>query len=113
MGFCIPLFSFLSKIYVTVFTFFTKLFFGGEGIQAVLITMLVSSVIIYLYTKYLGKVGAILMIIVGVAGAAFSAGTTLSLTILGFVLMFVSSNAKIIVGLNVLVFVLYLLCYSI
>ena len=110
MVFCIPLLSFLAKIYVTIFTFFIKLFTGSEGTTAVLITMVVSSVILYFYTKMLGKLGGIIMIVLGIAGAAFSAGTTLGLTVLGFVLTFVSGEAKVIVGLNVLAFVLYLLC---
>jgi len=112
MGFCLPVFSFLAKIYVTIFTFFTKIFVGSEGIEAILIAMVVSSVIIYLYTKFLGKIGGILMIVIGVAGAAFSAGTTLALTVVGFILAFVSSNAMVLVGLNVLIFVLHLLCTS-
>lgn len=111
-AFCVPLLSVVANIYVTVFTFFVKLFTGADGIQPVLIAMAFSSVLIYLYVKFLGKIGGILMIVIGVAGAAFSAGTTLGLTILGFVLAFVSKKAELIVVLNVLIFVLYLLCYS-
>lgn len=110
MAFCIPVISSLAKFYVSVFTFFLKFFIPLEGITLTLAALVISSGLIFLFGKMLGRLGGILLMVIGIIGAFFSAGTTLIITAIGTVLFFYGRATNLIVLLNILFFGLAILC---
>jgi hypothetical protein len=110
MGYCIPIISALSKIYVDVWTFFLKFFIHLNGVSLVLAGLLISSVLLFISLKILGKLGGFMLILIGIIGAFFSFGTSLIISVIGFVLLIFGESANLILIGNILVFILAIIC---
>lgn len=80
--------------------------FEGGALTAA--TLVLTSIITYLMAKMFGRIGGIVLAVIGIVGALVTGGTTLILTLLGAVLIFWGKAARALVVVNVLLFAL---CY--
>jgi hypothetical protein len=102
---------FLLNIYTGPWNFILGLFLRSlQGIPLTLISLVVSSLVIYLFYKFLGKIGGLILIVIGIAGSFFSAGTTLALTVIGILLFFLSNFVWLIVLINCVIFLASIAC---
>jgi hypothetical protein len=81
--------------------------FHLEGPMLHIAAMLISTALIYMSARLMGKIGGILISVIGVAGALFTGGTSLLLTAFGLIMVFYSNAAKWVALLNIFT---YLIC---
>lgn len=110
MGYCIPIISALAKFYTGASTLILGWIFHMSGIPLLLLGMAVTSIGIYLSLKILGKIGGLMLIIIGVAGAAFSFGTSLIISAIGLFFIISGGAAGLIVIGNIMAFILAIIC---
>jgi len=111
MGYCIPIISTLARFYTWTSTLVLGWIFHLSGIPLLLVGMITTSIGLYLSLKILGKMGGIMLIVIGFIGAAFSAGTSLIISLLGFIFLIFGEAAGLIVIGNIVVFILAIICY--
>ncbi|HKZ45426.1 MAG TPA: hypothetical protein VJ343_01855 [archaeon] len=113
MGFCIWGLSWLScgivSIFKAIFGFFLP---GIPSSVFFFVALAISSISIYLLGIFLGRTGGILLTVVGIVGALFSAGTTLILSLIGILMIFFG-KPQLLVLLNLGLFALCATCYGI
>jgi len=80
MGFCIWGISFLACGSAALYNLILG-FLGLSGLLVWVLGLIISCVVIYILAMMLGKIGGILLMIVGVLGALFTVGATLILTV--------------------------------
>jgi len=110
MGFCIWGISFLACGSAALYNLILG-FLGLSGLLVWVLGLIISCVVIYILAMMLGKIGGILLMIVGVLGALFTVGATLILTVFGFILVFLG-KPKLLVGINIILYVLCMVCYA-
>jgi hypothetical protein len=79
-----------------------------QGMPLTIATLVISSLMTYFTAKTFGKIGGIVLAVLGIVGALFSLGTTLILTIIGVLMVFWSNAAKTLVIINAVLFALCL-----
>jgi len=110
MGYCIPIISSLVKFYTWTSTLILGWIFHLSGIPLLLLGMVITSIVTYLTLKILGKIGGLILIIIGIAGAAFSFGTSLAISLIGFIFIISGEAAGLIVIGNIMAFILAIIC---
>lgn len=112
MGFCIWGLSWLSCGVVNIFKMISDVFLPGfPSAVFFFIFLAISSILIYIMSILLGRTGGILLTIVGFIGAFISAGATLILSVIGFLMIFFFGKPKLLVLLNLgLGFGIFALC---
>lgn len=113
MEFCIWGLSFLACGTKALFSFILG-FFMPPNIPPMiyfLILLIFSSVVIYLIGLLLGKIGGMILAVVGIVGALVTGGLSLVLTLIGFIMIFLG-DPKMLVLLNFIFFMLCSLCYG-
>ena len=81
-----------------------------SGIPLLLLGMAITSISLYLSLKILGKIGGLILIIIGIIGIAFSFGTSLIISVIGLVFLISGEAAGLIVIVNILAFILAIIC---
>lgn len=113
MAFCIWGLSWISCGIVDLFKWTIGLFLPGISSQLYFfVALIISSIAVYILGAMLGRVGGIILSIVGMVGALVTAGTSLILTVIGMVMVFFG-NPKLLVLLNLGIFGLCALCHGI
>ena len=110
MGFCIWGVSFLACGVSTPYHWLLQ-FFGITGFSLWIAAFIVSCAVVYISAMMLGRIGGILLMIVGLFGALFTVGATLILTAFGFILTFLG-KPKLLVGINIVLYMLCMACYA-
>ncbi len=91
------------------------IFFDGMGsneFTLFIMSALLSSIIIYVFLKFLGDSAGIMMILVGVGGLITVVGTPLIVfTIFGLIFQLMGKRADLIVGINILMYIFCFICY--
>lgn len=115
MGYCVWGLSFLACGTPNIFNFFLDIFLPDEvpTLLFYLISLVLSSVVIYLLAKMLGRIGGMLLMVLGVLGSLFTAGISLVLTLIGFILTFLGGAAMLVIIINVISYLLCIACYVI
>jgi len=111
MGFCIPIISALAKFYTWTSTLVLGWAFHMSGIPLLLLGMAITSIVLYITLKILHGIGGLILIVIGIIGAAFSAGTSLIISLIGVVFLISGEAAGLIVIGNILAFILAIICY--
>jgi len=113
MELCIWGLSWFSCGIIGLFKMIFGLFLPGiSGPIFFFVTLVISSITIYILSAVLGKTGGVILMVVGIIGALVSAGTTLILTLIGFIMTFFGKS-KLLVLLNLGLFALCAACYGI
>jgi hypothetical protein len=110
MGACIWGISFLACGSAALY----HLILGAAGISGMamwIIGLIVSCIVIYVLGMMLGRVGGVLLMVVGALGALFTLGATLIITVFGFVLTFIG-KPKLLVGINIVLYMICMACYA-
>lgn len=110
MGYCIPAISGLVNFYTWTSTVVLGWIFHMSGIPLLLLGMAITSIVTYIFLKILGKIGGLILILIGVAGAIPSGGATLAISVLGFVFLILGEAAGLIVIGNIVAFILAIIC---
>ncbi|MBI2547572.1 MAG: hypothetical protein HYW23_03950 [Candidatus Aenigmarchaeota archaeon] len=113
MGICLPLFSFLASVYVNVLKVMVQLFAGGGGTEAILIAFIGFAGVIYVFTKFFGKIGPMILIGVGVLGSLVTGGVLSVLIVIGFIGLFVGQATSILLMSHAAAFALSVACYGV
>ena len=82
----------------------------GEGILTNIIALLIILFVVYISVKTLGATGGILLMVVGIAGFAFTAGTSIILTIIGFIATMTGKKAGFITGIVAVMGIICIIC---
>lgn len=91
---------------VHTFRSILSLFLSSNGLLNIA-SIVLSSILIYILAKILGKIGGIILTIIGVAGTLFTAGLSLALSLVGVLIMLFERSVMIIIAINM---GMYLLC---
>jgi len=100
----------LANFHVKFYNFFVGLFVPYDGIALTLTSLVVSSILIYLFYRFLGAIGGLVLTVIGILGAAVSGGTTLALTFIGLLMILLSKAGHIVIIINIGIFLLTLIC---
>jgi len=111
MEYCIPFFSWFACGGVNIYNFIIGLFFPITGLPLHLLTLVISSVFVFIMAKVLGKIGGVILMILGIAGSLFTFGISLLLTFLGTILLIYEKAWPLVVMLNIISVVLCIVCY--
>ncbi|MFH8086619.1 MAG: hypothetical protein QW609_02245 [Candidatus Aenigmatarchaeota archaeon] len=113
MGFCIWGLSWLSCGIIGLFKWLLS-FFLPEIPDPIyfFVSLAISSVMVYILGALLGRIGGIILSIIGILGTAVTAGTSLIITIIGLLLVFFG-KPKLLILLNLILYVLCAACYGI
>ncbi len=87
--------------WVHIFRGIFGIFVPLEGIVLTIASAIISSIIIYILAKTLGRIGGMLLAGVGLVGALFTAGISLTLTIIGVLITLFERSVMLIVIINI------------
>jgi hypothetical protein len=93
-----------------MWTWLPGLIYHLGGISLKLLGLVISSIVLFISVKILGKIGGILLIVIGIIGAFVSAGAALIISVIGFVLLIFGQSANLILIGNILAFILAIIC---
>jgi hypothetical protein len=82
----------------------------GEGIVTNIIALFITVFFTYVFIRASGKIGGILLMVVGIAGAAFTAGVSIALTVIGFIATMMGKKAGLIAGLTFIMGIICIIC---
>ena len=82
----------------------------GEGIVTDIIALIIILLFVYISVKSFGAAGGVLLIVLGIAGAAFTAGATIALTIVGFIAVMTGKKAGLITGIVAIMGIICIVC---
>ena len=110
MGFCIWGISFLACGSAALYNLILG-FFGLSGFMLWIGGLIISCIVVYILAMMLGRIGGILLMILGALGALFTVGASLILTVFGLVFVLIG-KPKLLVGINILLYMLCMACYA-
>jgi len=113
MGFCIPVISWMAKNHVIIITWMTGLgrIHGVTDTTQIILGCIISTILVWIIGKVLGKVGGIILIILGFVGIP-AGGIGIALIVIGIIFLVIGASAEVAALLNASTFLLYLLCYG-
>lgn len=78
-----------------------------------LINFVITTVVYFIGLKLLGKIGGIILMVLGIIGAFFTLGTTLVLTLLGLIMVMAGGAVKWVLIINAIIFGIAIFSYAI